>query len=100
MYVVVRADLPLAQQAVQAIHAGIFSARELFPPDIVHPSLVLCTVPDQSALLALLGRCNQAGIRSRLFVEADLGHQPTALATEPVPRQLRKFFRALPLFKV
>lgn len=108
LYVVVRRDIPLAHQAVQAIHAGIASARELIPSGAIHPSLVLCTVPDQQALLAVQDRCHAAGIANRLFVESDsLPMQdgmsqcdiPTALATAPVNGKGRKLFRELPLFE-
>lgn len=98
VYVAVRKDIPIAQQAVQAIHAGIAAARELIPPDQIHPSLVLCTVPDERTLLDLRDRCAAAGVFSRVFVETDLGEQVTALATAPVNGAARKLFKDLPLF--
>jgi hypothetical protein len=98
LYVLVRRDLPLAHQAVQAIHAGISSARELIPGDAIHPSLVLCTVPDKGSLLAMQDRCHAAGIANRVFVESDMGDEPTALATQPVNGKGRRLFRDLPLF--
>jgi hypothetical protein len=98
VYVAVRADIPLAHQAVQAIHAGIAAARELIPAEIAHPSLVLCTVPDRAALLALSDRLVTAGVTHRTFHEADMGEQPTALATEPVNGKARKLFKDLSLF--
>lgn len=98
VYVAVRSDLPLAHQAVQAVHAGISSARDLIPPDLIHPSLVLCTVPDECALLALQDRCTAAGIRTSVFVESDMNDAHTALATEPVNGKARRVFQKLPLF--
>lgn len=98
MYVAVRQDLPLAHQAVQAIHAGIASARELIPSGAIHPSLVLCTVPDEAALLQLRDKCNREGVETRVFVESDMGQAMTALATEPVNGKGRKLFRDLKLF--
>ena len=98
VYVAVRRDIPLAHQAVQAVHAGISAARELIPDSIAHLNLVLCTVPDQSALLGLLARCNAAGVQTRVFVESDMDNQPTALASEPVDGARRRLFRDLPLF--
>lgn len=98
VYVVVRQDIPLAHQAVQAVHAGISSARELIPSGAIHPSLVLCTVPDEAALLAVQDRCHRAGIANRIFLESDMGEAPTALATGPVGKPQRKLFRDLPLF--
>jgi hypothetical protein len=96
--VIVRKDIPLAHQAVQAVHAGISSARDLISPDLIHPSLVLCTVPDKAALMAVQDRCNAAGVRNRVFVESDMGDEPTALATEPINGKGRKLFQKLPLF--
>lgn len=98
VYVAVRADLPLAHQAVQAVHAGISSARDFFPPDLIHPSLVLVTVPDEPSLLALQDRCNAAGVRTRVFVESDMQDASTALATEPINGKGRRLFQKLPLF--
>ena len=98
VYVVVRQDLPLPQQAVQAIHAGIASARDFIPGDLIHPSLVLLTVPDKTALLATQDRCNAAGVRNHVFLEADIGDEPTALATEPINGKGRRLFRNMPLF--
>ena len=93
-----RADLPLAHQAVQAVHAGIAAARDFIPQSLVHPSLVLCTVPDEESLLDLRNRCIAAGIRTSTFLEADMDDQPTALCTEPVNGKARKLFRELKLF--
>lgn len=98
VYVAVRRDLPLAHQAVQAVHAGISAGRELISKEVTNPNLVLLTVPDLPALLALRHRCDAAGIGNRVFVEEDLGYQPTALATEPVNGKARRVFQKLPLF--
>jgi len=96
--VVVRGDIPIQHQAVQAIHAGIASARELIPRDMIHPSLVLCTVPSRSELESLSDRLMSAGIVHRFFYESNMEDQPTALASEPVGKVGRKAFQKLPLF--
>jgi hypothetical protein len=88
----------LAYQSVQAVHAGISAGRELIADEITNPNLVLVTVPDLESLLTLRNRCEAAGVRNRLFVEEDIGYQPTALATEPVNGKGRKVFQKLPLF--
>ncbi len=98
MYVAVRRDLPLAYQSVQAVHAGITAGRELISPEIKNPNLVLVTVPDLRALLNLRNQCHEHGIKNQLFVEEDIGYQPTSLATEPVSGKARNVFRKLPLF--
>jgi hypothetical protein len=98
VYVAVRRDLPLACQSVQAVHAGISAGRDLIAKDCTNPNLVLLTVPDLPALLSLRHQCDAAGIGNRVFVEDDIGYQPTAIATEPVNGKARKIFQKLPLF--
>lgn len=88
----------MAHQAVQACHASISAARDLLPAGLQHPSLVLCTVPDEQALLTLRDQCIQSGIPVRVFVETDMGEQMTALATAPVDAAGRKIFKTLPLY--
>lgn len=91
------ADLPLPQQAVQACHASIAAGQSIIHEK--NPYLVLVTVPDQHALIALSAELTKAGIAHRVFAEDDLGGRPTALATEPVPQEKRKYFRRLPLYR-
>ena len=82
-----RADLRPGQQAVQACHV-----LRQFAED--HPAterdwhresnyLALLAVPDEPALVRLLERADQQGIRSAVFREPDLGHALTAVAFEP-----------------
>lgn len=70
----------------------------MIPAEITNPNLVLLTVPDLPALIALRNRLDDEKIPNRLFVEEDLGHQPTALSTAAVNGKARKIFRELPLF--
>lgn len=98
VYVAVRRDLPIAYQAVQAVHAGISAGRELIAKENTNPNLVLVSVPDLASLIELRNRCDDAKIANRLFVEEDIGYQPTALATEPVNGKARRVFQKLPLF--
>ncbi|MEM7356674.1 MAG: hypothetical protein AAF657_38010, partial [Acidobacteriota bacterium] len=73
--------MPLAQQLVQAVHAAIEAGCRF--PLVGHPSLVLCEVRSESALLRAAAELSSAGIGYALFREPDLKHQATALATEP-----------------
>ena len=93
----VREDLPAAQQVVQSCHAAIEAARFLFPPDSPHPHLIVCSVGDEPALWQRLHRLQRHGIRFRAFFEPDRANELTALATEPVCGPTRRVFRNLRL---
>lgn len=96
---IVRADLPPAQQAVQGIHAALEAGRRgLVPADGDHPHLVFCTVPDESALDLAARRLRVAGIVHAPFREPDLGASLTAVCTVPVGHDRRRHFRRYPLF--
>lgn len=94
LYVVVRRDLPIEHQAVQASHAALASGRRFSFDE--HPSLVLVTVPDEPSLRELRDRLT---IESELFHEEDMGGEATAFATEPITGDDRKQFSGLPLLR-
>lgn len=96
MYVVVREDIPVADQAVQACHATIAAASS-YAERTVTDNLVLCGVSDEAELLETSKRLELEGIPFRLFHEPDLAGQATALATEPVDSATRRHFRHLRL---
>lgn len=93
----VRQDLPPAQQTVQSCHAAIEAVRSLFPPDLPHPHLIICGVRDEPALWDRMARLQRHGVRLRAFFEPDRGGELTALATEPVFGPTRRLFRNLRL---
>lgn len=90
-----REDLSPAQQAVQACHACIEFARHLWPPEQLHPHLVLLRVDCEQQLLHAAARLEQHGILYRKFCEPDFDDTLTAVATQLLraadPR--RKLFR-------
>ena len=88
-----RGDLPFSQQAVQACHACIESARTLLPPSDPHPTLVLCAVKSETRLWLVFKRLERLGIALRPFREPDRGGELTALATGPVRGDQRHLFR-------
>ena len=94
----VRADLPLAQQAVQAVHASIQASRVFLKPEDQHPNLVLLSVANERELLEARDKANSYGIFATTFYEEDIGDQPTAVATEPVAGKRRNAFRHYKLF--
>ena len=98
LFVVVRADLPPAQQAVQAIHAARQFAAE-------HPEqelswftgsnhLALLSVESEEDILRLASLASGRSIRLSVFREPDLGNSITAVALEPKAKAL---CRAIPL---
>lgn len=97
-YILVREDIPLHQQMVQACHAAL-EAGFAFDAPALTSSLIVCTVPNQEALLAAQARLTRYGIRSELFFEPDweMGH--SALASEPILDRKKRFaMKAYPLF--
>jgi hypothetical protein len=97
VYLLVREDLPFAQQVVQSCHAAIEAARCLFPLDCPHPYLIVCAVSDEPSLWRQLHRCHRLGVRLRPFFEPDRANELTAFATEPVTGVTRRQFRNLRL---
>jgi hypothetical protein len=99
-YVFVRTDLTPEQICVQAAHACFDAGRFYCDKNQHHPNFVLCGVVDESSLLKINQETRQQGIRTRIFLESDLGHEFTALATEPVSVGQRRFFRSHKLLKL
>ena len=88
LFVVVRADLSTAQQAVQAVHAALAFQREHREVCAGLDNLALLAVPDELALANLLFRICDTGVPVEVFREEDLGHQMTAAAFGPGGRKL------------
>lgn len=95
----VRKDLPLTQQAVQACHAAIEAAREFLSPSGVHPHLVLCGVNNEATLHRETKRLEKLGIRFACFREPDRAGELTALATEPLRGEARRPMRRYQLLE-
>jgi peptidyl-tRNA hydrolase len=94
LYIVVRSDLSIVQQAVQACHA----TRDFtisFPEEGAD-TLVLVNVPNEPELEHVRLRLRRAGIRHSAFREPDLGDALTAVAIAPEGRGVcRKLSLAL-----
>jgi peptidyl-tRNA hydrolase len=95
----VRTDLSAGQQLVQACHAVAEAARHFIPPTMEHPHFVVCGVKNEAALQKAHKKIQEQGIRCRAFLEADIGDQMTALATEPIYDAQRRVFRNFQLLK-
>ncbi len=98
LYLVVRADLSPAQQAVQAAHAAREFASEY--PEIERAwftgsnHLALLSVASEGELRALAKLAGDRGLRGSLFHEPDRNNEATALALEPAAKRI---CRSLPL---
>ena len=98
VYVIVRTDLSNSQQAVQSCHAVIEMTRE---NKIVgeHPSVIICGVKSEDKLKNAISRLQDNNVFFKEFREPDIGHQLTAVATEPIYGDDRKIFRKYQLIK-
>lgn len=97
-YVLVREDIALAQQMVQACHAAHHAGFSLGGP-VDEASLIVCTVPDRAALVAAQARLARYGIRSNLFFEPSWEMGFSALGTEPITLRKQRFAMSkYPLF--
>lgn len=96
-YILVRTDLPLAQQAVQAIHAAMSATAEFggLEPDT---RLALLAIEDAASLSAWQERLSGRGIPYTTFWEPDHAIGESALATPPLDRRQGKAFARLPLW--
>ena len=98
-YVLVRRDLTPRQQLVQAVHAAAEAGRRFYRVDHGIASAIVLTVPDAAALSAARNQLTAAGISTDTFYEPDFGIGESALATEPIPQELRVHLRAWPLWR-
>jgi hypothetical protein len=89
----VRKDLSPGQQVVQTAHACIEAAKSFLNNDLDHPHLVVIGVNNLHKLNAAVARLNEAGVGHRAFFESDLNEEMTAVCTEPVFGEQRRFFR-------
>lgn len=93
----VRSDLSMRQQLVQAVHAGMASAAQWPCPDCY---LVVLTVPDEAALVDASNRLAKAKVQSLMFYEPDhaVGMRVTALATQPLDKTQSRLLRRFKLW--
>ena len=95
----VRRDLPLAQQSVQAIHAAVESSRRFpIPPSHDHPHLVLLSVADETELLETCDKLRLRGVGHVSYREPDMGNEMTAIASGLIRGKDRNVFRKYDLF--
>lgn len=98
-YVLVRTDIPVEHQLVQAVHAAAEAARLHYRPEHGIASAIVLQVPTLCALLAAQARLAGKGVATELFFEPDFGIGHSALATAPLLDAERKHLRGWPLWK-
>ena len=97
LYSISRRDIPLAQQAIQAAHAGIEYARTFELQ--THPSYIHCTIRDQQQLELLRARLQSAGINTSEFYEPYKDWGLTAIAC-CLNESERHLLQGLPLWRL
>jgi len=99
VYVIIRRDISIEQQAVQISHASLEAGRALYAADEPIASVILLQVPDKAGLLAAAARLKRYDIAFELFFEPDFGMGESALATRPVRGKERHLFKAWELYR-
>jgi hypothetical protein len=97
LYVIVRSDLSLGQQAVQGMHAAIgfifkhpLRALRWF---LKSNTVALLSIQDEQALGVLFGEALAGSIPAAAFHEPDRGNEMTAIAMGPEGKALTQGLR-------
>lgn len=98
MYVLVRRDIPVAQQIVQVGHACLEAGYETYNKygDINHAHLIVMTVKDELALEMVVENLTVPG---KMFFEPDNNMGHSAWASLPVYDEDRNQFKRFRLWK-
>lgn len=94
VYVLIRTDLSLAQQGVQAVHAGMAAIHE-FGGLTDDTRLAMLSVNSEKELEFWAERLETNGINFKIFWEPDNNTGWSALATAPISRQEGKVLKKL-----
>lgn len=97
-YVFVRKDLTTVQQMCQAAHAAHEAGIHLGDKNNIS-SVVICSIPNELELLKVHDKLAQRAIKTVIFREPDIENQITAIATEPIGPEVRRYFSSYPLWK-
>ena len=95
----VRADIPVAAQIVQAGHVCLEAGKRFTQPE-TPCNLVVLSVPSERHLQDAVAWIESAGIRSTVFYEPDNAMGYTAACTEPVSGPARRLFRRFRLWQL
>lgn len=98
VYVLVRKDLPLHQQLVQASHAAFEAGLRWHSADDEVASLIVLEVPHKAALLRAARKLEAKGVDHHVFFEPDFDMGESALATRPLVGEARRPLSGYPLW--
>lgn len=98
VYVLVRKDIPLHQQLVQASHAAFEAGLRWHSPDDEVTSLIVLEVPHKTALLRAARKLSAKGVDHHVFFEPDFDMGESALATRPLVGEARRPLSGYPLW--
>jgi hypothetical protein len=93
----VRTDLPIAQHAVQSLHAAL-SLASIIPIEGI-PNVVYIGVPDVPALLRVKAKLEKHQIPKYCYEEPDYDYGFTAIATAPLDDEQRRPLRNYQVWK-
>ena len=94
----VRVDIPIADQIVQVGHACLEAGRRYMGSDEA-PNLVLLGLASERQLLDALGRLDVRGIGYAAFHEPDDQMGYTAVCTEPLSAERGSAFQRMRLWR-
>lgn len=97
VYVLVRSDLSVSQQAVQAIHAGMAAVHK-YGGLTDETRLAMLDVKDEDELKRYAEKASEAGLDFEVFWEPDNNTGWSALATAPISRKQGKIFKKLSMW--
>lgn len=103
-YILIRSDIALADQLVQAAHVALEAGKQFIQPDISCHMAVL-SVKNQEHLLKAVSDAQLKGIQMTVFHEPDcadgtdysMGY--TAAASQPITGEQRRIFKKYQLWK-
>lgn len=97
VYVLVRTDIPLPAQLVQACHACLVAATRYAPPENAY--LVVVSVLDEESLRRAIDRLAARAIDSVCYYENEWPRGYTAACTRPVSTVERRWLQKYPLWQ-
>lgn len=95
VYILIRSDLSLAQQGVQAVHAGMAAIHE-FGGLTDDTRLAMLSVNNEAELEFWAKKLEMSNVNFKAFWEPDNNTGWSSLATSPISREEGKIFKKLP----